>query len=148
MFRLEKITNFLRINDRIGTAGQPTIPQMVSIKDAGYQVVINLALKDSPNAEPDEEKVFTAYGINYIHIPVVWENPQKKDLDIFFDTMQTFRNQKVFIHCVLNMRVSAFLFLYRCHVLHEDPLTARVDLEKIWQPDGIWFDFIQENLMN
>ena len=47
---LENIYNYLKISDKIATAGQPSVEQFSYIKEAGYQVVINLALKDSSNA--------------------------------------------------------------------------------------------------
>jgi hypothetical protein len=42
--RIDDISNFLWLSDRIATAGQPTIEQYVNIVGAEYQVVINLAL--------------------------------------------------------------------------------------------------------
>jgi hypothetical protein len=46
---IEDIINFLQLSDRLATAGQPTIELYPAIAAAGYQVVINLALTDSPN---------------------------------------------------------------------------------------------------
>ena len=37
------ITNFVALSDLIGTAGQPTPDQYQSVKDEGYELVINLA---------------------------------------------------------------------------------------------------------
>ena len=81
--------------------------------EGGYEVLINLALLDSPGALPNEGTLVTVLGLQYFHIPVVWESPQPSDLDQFFKTMQRNQNRKVFVHCVLNMRVSVFVFLYR-----------------------------------
>lgn len=142
---LTTITNFLLINEQIATAGQPTKEQLPLIKDFGYQVVINLALRDSPNAILDEEKILTNLGLTYIHIPVIWENPKEDELFSFFSTMQQHGNHKIFIHCVLNMRVSAFLYLYRIRILKEKLEIAKADLEKIWKPDGVWLKFIEEH---
>jgi len=60
---IEDIYNFLKLSDTIATAGQPTEEQFSAIK-AGYQVVVNLALPDSPNALPDEKKVVELKGLN------------------------------------------------------------------------------------
>ncbi len=51
------IVNFLQLSDRLATAGQPTIKQYPAIAAAGYQVVINLALTDSPSALADESEL-------------------------------------------------------------------------------------------
>ena len=52
--KIEDIVNFLQVSDRLTTAGQPTVEQYPAIAAAGYEVVINLALTDSPNAVVDE----------------------------------------------------------------------------------------------
>jgi len=48
--RITDITNYLEITPWLRTAGMPTAVQIKSIADAGYQVVINLALDESPGA--------------------------------------------------------------------------------------------------
>ncbi len=136
------ITNYLEITQRLGTAGMPTAAQIKSIADAGYQVVINLALDESPGAVTDESEKVTRLGMKYIHIPVVWESPQISDLEQFFTILQKLADYKVFVHCVLNMRVSVFVYLYRVIHLKEDPDVAYQDLLEIWHPDGTWQDLM------
>lgn len=136
------ITNYLEIKPGLGTAGMPTVDQIKSIADAGYQAVINLALDESPGAISDEREMVTSLGMKYIHIPVVWESPQISDLEQFFTSMQVLAGYKVFVHCVLNMRVSVFVYLYRVIHLKEDPEVAFQDLLKIWQPDDTWQDLM------
>ena len=143
---LQDIYNFLPISDALGTAGQPTAEQFPHIRAAGYEVVVNLAMPDSPNALPDEAERVAAQGMAYYHIPVVWESPTDHDLVQFFETLKACQGKKVFVHCVANMRVSAFVFLYR--VLHQSvPIEkATQALLKLWQPDEIWQAFIDRTL--
>ena len=68
--KIEDIVNFLQVSDRLTTAGQPTVDQYPAIAAAGYEVVINLALTDSPNAVVDEGSLASNLGIEYIQIPV------------------------------------------------------------------------------
>ncbi len=140
---ISDITNYLEIYPWLGTAGMPTSDQIKCIADSGYQVVINLALDESPGAISDEKERVTRLGMKYINIPVVWESPQISDLEQFFSFMQDLKDLKIFVHCVLNMRVSVFLYLYRVISLREDPDIAFQDLFKIWQPDVTW-----QNLMD
>ena len=72
---LENIYNYLKISNKIATAGQPSIEQFSHIKQSGYQVVVNLALRDSSNALPNEKEIVEAERMQYFHIPVIWENP-------------------------------------------------------------------------
>ncbi len=90
----------------------------------------------------------TRLRMKYIHLPVVWESPQISDLDQFFTIMQQSAGYKVFVHCVLNMRVSVFVYLYRVIFLMEDPKIAFQDLLEIWQPDDLWQAFIDTALKN
>ena len=79
---IEDIYKFLKISDSIATAGQPTVDQFLAISDSGYQVVVNLALPKSLNALPDEQAVVEAHGMDYVHIPVIWETPLLKILNV------------------------------------------------------------------
>jgi hypothetical protein len=77
---------------------------------------------------------------------VIWEHSQPSDLEKFIDSMQQFCGVKFFVHCVLNLRVSVFVYLYRVIVLQEISTTAHDDLLKIWQPDETWQTFINATL--
>lgn len=138
------IYNFLKLSDSIATAGQPTEAQFITIKNAGYEVIVNLALPTSTNAIANEQQIVESIGMKYIHIPVLWENPTLKDFAQFFQTLHENTEHKVLIHCAMNMRVSVFVYLYRqIHDhLHEDQ--AKQDLQKIWIPNETWQTFIQQ----
>lgn len=143
---LTDIYNFLPIDERWATAGQPTVEQFAAIKAAGYEVIINLGMPDSPRAITNEAEVVAAQGIDYVAIPVVWEAPTTADLKAFFAAMNTHQEQKRFVHCIANMRVSAFTFLYRVLVLEVPIDKALQRLHQIWEPNPIWSQFIDEQL--
>ena len=138
---IEDICNYLEISNTIGTAGQPTADQFADIAAAGYEVVVNLALSDSTNALPQERDLVEGRGMIYVHIPVVWESPTEADLVEFFATMDTYSGRKVFVHCVLNYRVSIFVMLYRVLQLGQDVEAARQSVRQIWEPNDIWLCF-------
>jgi protein tyrosine phosphatase (PTP) superfamily phosphohydrolase (DUF442 family) len=142
--RMEDIYNFLKISDTIATSGQPTLEQFSAIKKAGYQVIVNIALPESPNALKDEKQIVESQGMQYVHIPVVWENPTIENVKEFFSVMEANTDKKVFVHCAANMRVSAFMYLYR-H-LHQgiSDEDAKKDLQEIWIPNEIWQNFIEQ----
>ena len=136
------ISNFLQLSNRIATAGQPTIEQYPAIAAAGYQVVINLALTDSPSVLADEFAIASNLGLEYIQIPVIWTEPTLADFQAFMNIMDKYSAHKVFVHCAANKRVSAFLYLYRQLVESIDEPTAHKDLAKIWIPNPVWQNFI------
>jgi protein tyrosine phosphatase (PTP) superfamily phosphohydrolase (DUF442 family) len=144
--RIEDIYNFLQLSSQIATAGQPTLQQYPTIATAGYQVVINLALKESANALENEDAIVTNLGLEYIHIPVLWETPTIENFQEFVRVMEVNVERKILIHCAANMRVSAFVHLYRQIYLGVDEATARQDLVKIWTPNEVWQTYIDRIL--
>jgi protein tyrosine phosphatase (PTP) superfamily phosphohydrolase (DUF442 family) len=141
---MENIYIYLKISDKIATAGQPSVEEFSDIKQAGYQIVINLALKDSSNALPNEQDIVESQGMQYIHIPVIWENPTEENLQDFIGVMKTNADQKVFVHCAANKRVSAFIYLYRRYQESVSDEAAKKDLHQIWIPNETWQQFIQQ----
>jgi protein tyrosine phosphatase (PTP) superfamily phosphohydrolase (DUF442 family) len=146
MEQIEDITNYLCPAPDIYTGGQPTPGEIAALGQAGFQIVINLAMDNSPDALPDEQELVQEAGMAYVHIPVVWEAPAQADLLKFFTFFHPYRAFKTFTHCALNMRVSAFVFLYRVIVEKEPVETCQPALLKIWQPNEIWQKFIDDML--
>lgn len=143
---LQSIINYLEINPLLGTAGQPEPDQFRAIQEAGYQVVINLLPTTSPDAIRGEAELVASLGMQYIHIPVVWQSPEPSDLNQFFEAMAAIHARKAFVHCAMNMRVSAFVFLYRVLIEGVPADTARAAMLEIWQPNDTWQAFIDAML--
>jgi protein tyrosine phosphatase (PTP) superfamily phosphohydrolase (DUF442 family) len=143
---LAEISNYRRISGTLGTAGQPLPDQFAAIQAAGYEAVVNLAMPTSTNALPNEAELVAEQGMAYVHIPVVWEQPTEANLAQFFATMEAYQGRQIFVHCALNMRVSVFVLLYRVLRLGAPLEVARADLLSIWEPDGVWGQFMDEAL--
>jgi protein tyrosine phosphatase (PTP) superfamily phosphohydrolase (DUF442 family) len=143
---LSAIRNFLQVDDRLATSGMPGPDDFTAIAKAGYEVIVNLAMPTSDNAMANEGDLVTRAGMSYVHLPVNFESPRRADFERFVSVMEAWRGQRVFVHCAANMRVSAFVFLYR--VLHrgESRAAAEKDLQRIWNPDGPWRALINEQL--
>ena len=141
---IEDIYNFLKLSDSVATGGQPTEAQFSAIKESGYRVVVNLALLESTNALPNEQAIVESQGMQYIHIPVIWEKPTLEDIARFLSVMETNADKRVFVHCAANMRVSTFMYLYRVIQDGMSEEKAKQDLHKIWIPNDNWQEFIQQ----
>jgi len=144
--KLSAIHNFRSLGDRLATSGQPTERQFQMVREAGFQAVVNLALPTSDNAVPNEGSLVTRLGMAYVHIPVDFKAPRATDFQAFCGVMDALDDRPVFVHCAANMRVSAFIFLYRVLRQGISVADAQPDLEAIWQPDQVWSQFIQEQL--
>ena len=141
------IYNYLRIDDRLSTAGQPTEEELEALARDGVEVVINLALHDDPRYSlADETGTVCALGMKYVHIPVKFDAPTREDLDAFFAAMETHRGRKVLVHCAANKRVTSFLGLYRVLCEKWDADAAFEPMRTIWEPNPVWATFIESML--
>ena len=134
--------NLVEFSPEITSSGQPSERDFAQMVEQGYTTVVNLALSNSSNALAGEDTLVTELGLAYVHIPIVWETPTPAQFQLFAAVMQQLRGQKVWVHCALNMRVSAFLYLYNRLYLGADSTEAGELLEKIWQPNPTWAAFI------
>lgn len=141
---IKSIQNYYQVSDRLGTSGQPTPEQFELIKNAGYQVIINLAMSCSTNAIAHEGVLVTDLGLIYIQIPVVWEKPTVEDVNSFFKVMEAFKDKQVWVHCAKNMRVSCFVYFWQKYALHLPEIEAVYPMNRIWQPTGVWQELIEQ----
>lgn len=140
---INAITNYIMVSERIASSGQPVESQFKDIAQEGYQVVINLAMPDSDNAIPEEGNIVTKHKMVYVHIPVPFDAPSVDHLRKFFNVMTEFSDKRVWVHCVVNYRVSAFLFLYQRLVHGMATEEAGKVMLPGWQPNDVWKKFMQ-----
>ncbi len=145
---ISDIKNFVQIDDRVGTAGLPTAEQFKAVRDAGYEAIVNLLPNEQDNALKGEDALIRDLGMEYHYIPVVWATPQPQDFAAFCNVMQKLEGKKVFVHCAMNLRVTAFYSSYAMQHLgwsreQADALVARIwEAYKNFKMDDTWRDFI------
>lgn len=130
---LESVRNFQRISDRLASSGQIADEQVPLLREAGYDVVVNLAVADEER-NGDEGFLVAREGLTYVHIPVDWEQPRLSDVELFFDIMRANAERSVYVHCFANMRASAFVYMYRTLVEGVPEDEARATLDEVWDP--------------
>lgn len=108
----DNIYNHIKVNDRLITGGQPTEDQLRDAAAEGFTAVINLAPVNPPNTPVDEAGLVRSLGMEYVYIPVDWNNPTDDDFAAFESAMARLTGEKVLIHCAANYRVTAFYSLY------------------------------------
>jgi len=137
---LAEILNHVQLTPRIGTSGQPTPEQLKEIAAAGYQAVINLALPTSDNALADEAGHVTRLRMAYFQIPVLFEAPRADEARTFVGVMRALEDRPVWVHCAMNLRVSAFMYVYLRHDLGLPEAEARSPMLAKWEPrmDEMW----------
>lgn len=143
---MNKILNYVKINELISTSGQPKIEELELIANEGFEVVINLAVNTISNALENEDKIVSSLNMSYIHIPVDFENPKISDLKLFLNILQALGANKVWIHCAKNYRVSAFMYVYHKYILHTPFEEINLSIFDIWQPSLVWQELMKVQL--
>ena len=135
-----------RLDDRITSSGQPSEAQLADIAALGVRHIVNLALHSHDKALPDEAASVAALGMTYIHIPVEFDAPTDDHFAQFRDAMTAIGDDApVHVHCIVNARVSAFLYRWNRDVRGHDEAEARARMEAIWRPGGVWAAFIGDD---
>lgn len=153
---LSDIKNFRVNSPTLASAGMPEEAQFSVLKQQGFTHIINLI----PGKFSAEEELTKTLGIDFKQIPIVWHQPTIEDFKVFVTTMNKYtahtnskannktdsvnKQPKVLVHCQLNYRASAFVYLYQVTQLGMDPEQAQQQLHTVWQPEGIWQHFIEE----
>ena len=138
MSSLDAIRNFVQLTPRIGTAGQPKENQFDAIAEAGFATVINIAMPDHEDSIDQEGRLVTERGMNYLHLPVPFQAPAPDHVKQFFGLMQAQREQQVLVHCIMNYRVSAFMYHYLTLVEGYAPEQARSPIFDRWKIEPQW----------
>jgi protein tyrosine phosphatase (PTP) superfamily phosphohydrolase (DUF442 family) len=141
------IRNFRLAGPTVATSGQPQEHHFPLMAAAGYKAVINLALHTDPRYSlPDEAATVAAAGMEYVHIPVQFGSPTAQDFAAFAAAMDRLQDEKVWVHCAANMRVTAFLGLYRAIRQNWSEDAAFEVMRSVWQPDAVWSEFISAQM--
>ena len=144
MNTLNHIRNFLRIDDRLATSGMPQPDDFAALRQAGFDIVINLALPTSDNALPHEGELVSAQGMTYVHIPVKFDAPQPADFSRFTRVLDACAGQRVFVHCAANFRVSSFMAVYGEMRLGWDRERADRHARTFWELNRTWQQYVAD----
>ena len=139
---LAEIINFRQYSDTFASAGQPSLEQFQTIADSGFERVVYIAFTNNPNALPDADQVVKGLGMEYMQVPVSFDNPLPDDFYAVSDSMQRNNEKKTLLHCQVNARATAFSFLYRVIYNDVSVAEAKADMNTVWQPNAVWRDFI------
>ena len=139
---LPEILNWRRVNDKITLSGQPSEEQLGEIRDLGVTHVINLGPHHNKGALDDEPGLVAALGMEYVYIPVEFENPTDDDFALFCDALERLADTQIHVHCIYNARVSAFFYRYSKMGRGLPEADALALMESIWRPGKDWAAFL------
>ena len=140
---IEESSNFRRVDERVTTSGLVSAAQLNGLHREGYAAVINL-MPDSESPVPDEERIVRDQGLDYVYIPVDFNEPTRGDLEAFVEAMDARAGEKVHVHCAANYRVSAFYSLYALRRGLLSDKEANELVQRVWNPAEfpVWMAFL------
>jgi protein tyrosine phosphatase (PTP) superfamily phosphohydrolase (DUF442 family) len=141
---VSEIDNYRQYSANFSSSGQPSAEQLRALSEAGFKRVIYLAFTDNKTAIESEDRVVKSLGMDYLHIPVDFERPTIEDFEDFAAVLNRDKSIRTLLHCQINLRASAFSFLYRVIYDGVPVSVAKSDLDAIWQPDRVWYQFVVE----
>lgn len=130
--------NVVPISSTLVTSGQPTPDALARLAAQGFGAVIYLAPPSVSDAVPAEADIVRKQGMEFVNIPIPFNNPTQADFQAFVAAMGRLGDRKVLVHCQVNMRASSMTFLYRVIVRGEIPEQAYESVTKVWSPQGPW----------
>jgi len=141
------IRNFLVIDERLATAGQPSEAELGEVAARGFEVVINLGLLGQDYSLADEAGLVTSLGLAYHHVPVDFGAPRIEDVRRFLAVMDECAGQKALVHCAANYRATSFVSLYGQARLGWTPGEADACAQQFWEPNDTWRDLLHRALL-
>ncbi|QKG72266.1 protein tyrosine phosphatase family protein [Erythrobacter mangrovi] len=126
------IRNWRRRADGITTSGRLEPGDPARLAAIGVRHVVNLALDNHPEALPDEGTALAKQGIGYTHIPVPFDAPTHEHVAALHRVLDQV-DGPVHVHCIMNYRVTAFLYLLDRQAGVPEA-EARARMAEVWDP--------------
>ncbi|MFT4713342.1 MAG: protein tyrosine phosphatase (PTP) superfamily phosphohydrolase (DUF442 family) [Candidatus Azotimanducaceae bacterium] len=146
LFSTDDIPNFVEYSESLSSSGQPLKEHMPLLAEMGFDQIIYLALTTNRTALDKEDELVLKNDMNYLHVAVDFSKPSLKNFETVALILQNSKDQKSLLHCQVNYRASTFSFLYRVIYLGVPIGAAKEDLDKVWTPDSVWYQFLVNTL--
>lgn len=131
------------IHGHLASSGQVTEAQLQRIRAAGFGTVINISMTDAIAHLDHEDRICLELGLNYIHLPLLWDRPGAEIGVLIMDMLgHLVPHHPVWLHCADGHRVASLMYLYRHHIMGVDLVQAERHLYRIWHPDDTWRGFM------
>jgi protein tyrosine phosphatase (PTP) superfamily phosphohydrolase (DUF442 family) len=139
-----KISNFYTYSDNLAAGGQPAAEQLQTLKENGFELVINISPVSAKNALYNEHQLVEKLDMDYIHFPVDCSDLRETHYITFRSLMQSAEARKTFVHCGGNIKTSNLIHMY--HVLEKkaDEADSLKILLEIQQPEDKWFSYFRK----
>lgn len=140
------ILNAHYVHDHLYSSGQPTAAQLELLAQAGVSTIVNLALTNGAHNSTyenfPEDRTVLELGMDYIHLPLLWDCPSASQALFALKAIHHLHNQLVWVHCAKNWCVASLMYLYRRFYMQMPIDEAQALLHSVWEPDETWSGLI------
>ena len=137
------ISNFYLYNPLLAAGGQPTTEHLSDLKEAKFDVIINLSPFSTRNALHEEAAIVEQLKMEYAHIPVDCTNLQPFHYLIFKGILNGFEGKNIFVHCGGNIKSSNLIHMYQVLENGMDENKSLQSLLQIQKPEKKWFEYFK-----
>lgn len=135
--------NFFKYDEKLASGAQPTIDQLIDLKNDGYEVVVNISTSSARNALKNEAEIVEKLGLYYVHFPVDCSDLQPIHYKTFEGIMNGLASKKVFVHCGGNIKSSNLIHMYQVLLEGKDEKESFEILTRIQSPETKWFEYFR-----
>jgi len=143
MHKIENISQFHSYSESLSAGGQPTLEQLKSLKEAGFEVIINISPVSARNALHNEHQLTENLKLDYIHFPVDCSALKPFHYLTFRNILKSTEGQKTFIHCGANIKSSNLIHMYLVLEKGIDEAESLSILKKIQNPEDKWLSYFK-----
>lgn len=141
---INSIYNFYSYSNKLAAGGQPTADQISSLKNEGYEAIVNISPVSARNFLAEEAALTEKQGFVYVHFPVDCSNLQDHHYPMFKTILNNLKDKKTFVHCGGNIKTSNLIHMYKVLELKQDESASVAELKKIQNPEAKWFPYFKK----
>jgi protein tyrosine phosphatase (PTP) superfamily phosphohydrolase (DUF442 family) len=138
--------NVVVISPRLVTCGQPAAPTLANLGSLGFEAVISLVPFTVPGTVKEEPDLLAKQRIEFVHAPIAFNAPDESHFLAVSSALTRLKDNKVLVHCEVNMRASSMVFLHRVVQGGEEPARAYEAVAAVWSPRGPWRRLMEAQL--
>ena len=101
------IRNYVRIDERLAAAGQPTMETLRGLGKMGFKTVVTL--RTPGEIEEDEGAIVREAGLDYVSVPISSGSFSSADVDAVARVLDDETTAPVLLHCASSNRVGGVL---------------------------------------
>ncbi|MEI8085917.1 MAG: hypothetical protein WCG93_06850 [Paludibacter sp.] len=137
----DTILNFHQYSSTLASGGQPTEKNIETLKNAGFEAILNISLFTTANAIAKEPLMVEYADMQYIHFPIDDSNLHAFHYLTFKGILNGLGDKKVFVHCGMNIKSSNLIHMYNVLENDVEEEESLLELKKIQRPDFKWVEY-------